>query len=464
MKKNRFQVLRLIPLGIMLMAFLAAAGLSSLKTAPAEKERQDSTPLVQTSTVATCDQGFFVEVDGEVTPYRQITLSAQVAGRIKAKSASAQAGSFVDEGDLLLEIDPRDYQLEIRQLQELVKQANVSIEESDVEKANAQSLIANAQEELKLQSDDVQRYSDLARRDAGSRIQLAAAKREEIRARNSLQNLKNQISLITTKKNRFLQQKEQALANLEKAALDLSRTKITAPISGLVMSDEVEKDDYVQPGTPLVSLEDRSKVEVRFNLRLREVRWLWGENRTTLRNDYELPEVDVHVYLDLDGHQYKWTARLARYDGAGFDPETRTVPCIAVVDNPSDGQLVNDPSRPANATDLPVPPTLLRGLFVSLKIPVSSKLDLVQLPSVSLRPGNKVWLADGDTLRVKDVTVAHAGDESVILFSGPDDITAGDRVITSPMPLLVNGMKIREADAETLPSSEADSDEKAEAL
>ncbi|MFC1757242.1 efflux RND transporter periplasmic adaptor subunit [Planctomycetota bacterium] len=228
------------------------------------------------------------------------------------------------------------------------------------------------------------------------------------------------------------------------------------------MSDEVEIDDYVQPGTPLVSLEDRSKVEVRFSLRLREVRWLWGVNRTTIRNNYELPEVDVQVYLDLDGHQYKWTARLARYDGAGFDPGTRTVPCIAVVDNPSDGQLVVDPSQRANVTDLPIPPTLLRGLFVSLKIPVSSKLDLVQIPSVSLRPGNKVWVADGDTLDIKDVAVAHAGEDNVILFSGPDELRAGDRVITSPMPLLVNGMNIRESGSETLPSS--DSDVNAEAL
>ncbi len=94
MNKNRFQILRLVPLGIVLIAFLTAAGLSSLKKAPAEKERQDSTPLVRTSTVATCDQGFFVEVDGEVTPYRQITLSAQVAGRDQNKIYVGPSGVF----------------------------------------------------------------------------------------------------------------------------------------------------------------------------------------------------------------------------------------------------------------------------------------------------------------------------------------------------------------------------------
>ena len=462
MTHHRFHMLRLIPpICIVVTASLIGFGLSQLKQAPAEKERRDSAPLVQTAAVSQCKEGFFVEVDGEVTPYRQITLSAQVAGRIKTKSESSQAGSFVDEGELLMEIDPRDYELEIQQLQQTVKQASVSIEESDIEISNTKTLIQLAEDELKLLNEDVARYVGLERQNAGSRIQLDAAKRAAIRARNSLQTLKNQITLVEAKKIRFLRQKDQALANLEKATLDLSRTKITAPISGIVMSDEVEKDDYVQPGTPLVALEDRSKVEVRFNLQLQELRWLWGDTRVTPRNDYELPDVDVHVYLELDGHQYKWTARLARYDGAGINPETRTVPCIAIVDNPSDGQLVVGPSERDNAANLPAPPTLLRGLFVSLKIPVSSKLDLVQVPAVSLRPGNKIWIADDDTLTVKDVSVAYAGKDHAVLFAGPEDIQEGDRVITSPLPLLVNGMEIREEGLETLPSSDSDPEQEA---
>jgi multidrug efflux pump subunit AcrA (membrane-fusion protein) len=448
--------MRFIPILILVVAACVAVALGNLKKPPQQKATLESAPLVETATVTSCDEGFFIEVDGEVIPYRQVTLSAQVAGRITEKSPLANAGNFVEAGTMLMKIDPSDYKLEIRQLQETVKQTGVSIEEADIEKSNIESLIVLTNRELELQISDVKRYEGLAKRNAGSGIQLDAAKRAELTTRNALQTRKNEILLVEARKNRLLRQKEQALVNLEKATLDLSRTIIKSPLDGVVMSDEVEQDDFVQPGTALVSVEDTSKVEIRFNLRMEQMRWLWGETNTDLpQNNYYLPPVDVYVFVELDGHQYKWTARLSRYDGASINPITRTVPCIAIVDDPSAGQLLLTDHQSDFVADLPVPPTLLRGTFVSLKIPVTSKLDLVQVPTISLRPGNKVWVAENSKLVVKDVRVAHAGTDSIVLITGPEQLRAGSRVITSPLPILVDGMEIRDENAETLTSTEA---------
>lgn len=458
MNKMKFSLnpFRFIPLIIILAAFFVAVGLSKLKQPPPEKETLLTAPLVKTAAVTPCDDGFFLEVDGEVTPYRQVTLSAQVEGRITEKSPAANSGNFVETDALLMEIDPADYKLEIRQLQEAVKQAGVSIEEADIEKSNKESLIALSERELDLQVSDVKRYEGLASRNAGSRIQLDAAKRAEIRTRNTLQMLRNDILLVEARKNRLLRQKEQALVNLEKATLNLSRTIIKSPLNGVVMSDEVEIGDYVRLGTELITIQDTSKVEVRFNLRMQQLRWLWGDAGESITNsDFSLPPVDVYVFVELDGHQYKWTARLSRYDGAGINPVTRTVPCIAIVDDPSSGQVVlSEHDTDEIISELPVPPTLLRGTFVSLRIPVNSSLDLVQVPTLSLRPGNKVWVAENSKLAVKRVRVAYAGEDHVVLITGPEQLRAGSRVITSPMPLLIDGMEIRDENSETLTSSE----------
>ncbi|MCA9211439.1 MAG: biotin/lipoyl-binding protein [Planctomycetales bacterium] len=461
MTRKHLAFLKAAPLCILLASVAFAVTLRNMKKAPDEKANQTNAPLVETVSVVSCDEGFFIEVDGVVTPYREVTLSAQVAGRIKYKSESAQAGSVVEQGDLLVEIDPRDYELEIKQLQETVKQSGVSIEEADIEKSNTEELVTLTQGELDLQITEVRRYEDLAKRNAGSQLQADTAKRSEIRVRNQLQAYRNQITLVSAKRNRLLRQKEQALANLEKALLNLERTKISSPLSGIVMADQVEQDDFVQPGTPVVSLEDRSKVEVRFNLQLQELRWLWGDTASTLQNDFELPKVDVEVYLDLDDHRYKWTARLARYDGAGINPATRTVPCIAIVDRPSAGELVlNETSRSA-VTDLPVLPTLMRGLFVSLRIPVKSNLDLVTIPSESLRPGNRIWLAKNNRLEQQQVEIAYADKNNVVLLANTDEVKPGDRVITSPLPLITEGMEIRDEGAQTLISADEFDDKEA---
>ena len=76
---------------------------------------------------------FQIDFDGVVVPLREVTLSAEVAGRIVKKTADFQSGEFVDQGTLLLEIDPRDYELEVRRLKQELKQAVLSIEEIEEE-------------------------------------------------------------------------------------------------------------------------------------------------------------------------------------------------------------------------------------------------------------------------------------------------------------------------------------------
>ena len=133
------------------------------------------------------------------------------------------------QGDLLFEIDARDYELEIRRLQEMVNQAASSIEEADVEKSNVQQLIELAKSELELQRREVARYESLKQKNAASVSRLEAIRRAELQALNSLQTLQNQILLIKARRNRLTQEKERALTDLELATLNLGRTKVTSP-------------------------------------------------------------------------------------------------------------------------------------------------------------------------------------------------------------------------------------------
>lgn len=449
--------LRNLPFILLLSGVVGLFGLTRLREAPPSRGNVELAPSVETQPVAKCEEGFSIWIDGEVIPYREISLASQVKGRVIKKTEQARAGRYVGKGDLLFQVDKQDYLLALRRLQETVEQAGISIEEADVEKSNVEQLMELAQEQLRLQRADLRRFEDLRSRNAASDSQLETARQAELTSLNSLQTLKNQVTLISARRNRLVQEKERALTDLEQAELDLKRTEIRSPIDGIVIQDLAEADDYVQPGSGLVQLEDTSKVEVRFSLRMEKLRWLWRASPTTptavdRRASYLLPSVPVRVHLEIDGHRYYWTARLDRYDGAGINAGTRTAPIIAIVDDPTNVQELGQTGDDTTGA----PPALLRGTFVSVEIPVGSSVELLTIPSRALRPGGRVWTWQEGKLSVERVRVAHTTDKDAILVWEPNRLAAGDEVITSPLPFAIDGMEIRreQQDNEAIASSQ----------
>lgn len=434
------------PVLILLLGASISVGLSLLKKDPAQSNRAVQSALVEVSSVDSCATGFRISVDGEVVPYREVSLSAQVAGRIAMKSAQARAGHYVHQGDLILEIDPRDFELDVRRFQEAVKQATSSIDELDVEESNAEELVALATERLELSRNNLKRFEDLIKRNATSPSELDSARQAALEALNSLQTLKNQITLIRARRNRLLQEKERAITSLEQAELNLSRTKITSPLDGVVIDDFVEEGDFVSVGTNLVQLEDTSRVEVRFHLRLDQLRWLWKSGAEEMASvassgyKYKLPNVPVEVRFELDGNEFIWPARLDRYDGAGINSDTRTVPIIAVV--------VDEP-RAVSARDVggklawSAPPKLLRGAYVTVDVPVGNDMNLVAIPATAIQPNDTIWIYDAGKLRVQPVDVAYSDLNQVIVMADPLNVKPGDLVITSPLPIAEDGMAVR---------------------
>ena len=72
---------------------------------------------VVTARVAEWNQPFDIKVDGEAATYRIVTVGAEVAGRIISKAETTRSGTFIRKGDLLFEIDPTKYLLEIDRLE-----------------------------------------------------------------------------------------------------------------------------------------------------------------------------------------------------------------------------------------------------------------------------------------------------------------------------------------------------------
>ena len=112
---------------------------------------------VRTAVVTESDGKLKLDLDGVVVPLKEVSLAAEVGGRVRLKTEACEAGTFVTKGTLLLEIDPRDYELEVERLLREVAQAGIYIEEVEEELVQNDESISLAQRQVELSQREVAR-------------------------------------------------------------------------------------------------------------------------------------------------------------------------------------------------------------------------------------------------------------------------------------------------------------------
>jgi len=390
--------------------------------------------LVETQAVVAQDDELTIDTHGLVVPFREIELSAQVRGAIVRKNLRLRAGNYVEQDEVLLEIDPRRYDLEIERLKKLGDQTTADLRQLDVEQTNLRRLLELARETLALQEQETERFELLRGRNAISEQEVNEIHRSEIMAREALLKLDNGLREIEARRSSLQQTRELVEIQLRTAELDRSHTLIRSPVSGMVIQDLVEEHAVVQEGTRLAVIEDTSRAEVRCNLKMDDLYWIWkqdvGGRVDRAVQAYGLPPVPVGVVYLLASTPYRWQGVLSRQDGFGLDERTRTVPCRVVVDQP---QSIGGDG----------PPTLMRGMFVTLEIRCRPERELLQIPETAIRPGDKVWLVRGGQLTMLPVRIVRIHQGLASIDGHSSSIVPGDQLITSPVPNAFEGMPVR---------------------
>ncbi len=149
-------------------------------------------------------------VMGTVRPDKEIVLSPRVGGEIVSISQSFTPGGFVDEGEVLLQIDPADYEVVLLQRKSELLQASADLE-------------------LELGR------QDLAQKDY---------KELEGTISSEYKSLVLRAPQLNTARSRV----EAAEAAVRRAELDLERTRIRAPFAAHIINREANVGSQVSPG------------------------------------------------------------------------------------------------------------------------------------------------------------------------------------------------------------------------
>lgn len=205
-----------------------------------------------------------------------------------------------------------------------------------------------------------------------------------------------------------------AEANVVQAQRDLAKTEITAPYDCMVEAASVDAGGYLPRGGRVAEVYTADKVQVRLPLSLEDVSFL----------PKKIVGGSVIVRAKVGRVSKEWSGAIVRTEGK-IDRATHTM-MIVVEMREADGDGM-----------FKVPPA---GLFVQGKFEGGEFENAVKLPREALRNDETVWLIDeASKLVVRKVTVERSERDYVVVTVGLSD---GERVITSPIELPVNGMKV----------------------
>ncbi|TWU59262.1 Multidrug resistance protein MdtN [Rubripirellula tenax] len=365
-----------------------------------------------------------IVVSGVAIPYREVQLAARVSGEVVFKSESVSPGHVVAEGELLIRVDPTDYEIEVARLEQEVAKVNLEIQRLQLDKENTQRVLSINQDILSLRKREVQRLARLRNANATSASEADAVELAMLSAVQQTTSQENQLRTFESQSKTLQTTLELATLQLRRAKLDLERTEIKAPFSGVVIANHVEQNGMLSAGDIVASVEDTSKVEVRASLRGDDMAFLQG-------GGYELPQVPVTVEYDRDGKTYAWSAVLSRQDGLGVDEKTRTIPVRICVDNPTQNCGSSNDSL-----------ALLRGMFVRVRLHCEPQRPLLVVPESVIRPGKNVWVMRGDELQIEPVRVARIRNGIAYLHTHDSALNRNEQIISSPVPNAKPGLAV----------------------
>ena len=322
---------------------------------------------------------------GTVSPRTQSELVSQVAGKIVNISPDFRSGGFFERGDVLVEIDDRDYQASLNS-------ARASLVEARQLLVQEEAQVSQARE-------------DWTRLGNGGTPPTLVSREPQLKAA--------QAKVLA------------AQAVLDTAEANLERTRIVAPYAGRVLEQKVDIGQVVSANATLASLYAIDTIEVRLPLKNRDLAYI--DLPETLRVDGEPEPARPSVVLVSElGQKERWHGYIVRTEGA-IDAASQQLYVIAQIDDPYGKAAIG--RQP-----------LKIGQYVTAEIAGRRMSNALVIPNAAIYQGSFVYVVDEGKLYRRDIEIAWQDAEVALIARG---LAEGNQLVVSPVGQVASGTLAR---------------------
>ena len=372
----------LIPVVVIVASLGIAKMMINQREQPTRSEQDSVTPLVQVLTVKSHEVTPVLEAFGEVRAHREVQIQAQVSGITTVIDDRLIVGGIFKSGEELMRIQPIDFELAVDQ-----READLAL--------------ARMQHELEL-----------------GRQEVAKREWQLLGDKQPVEASRKRLALRVPQ----LRQAEIALtaaeSALQRAQLDLDRTIIRSPFNASVLSENAEKGQLITATGNIC--------------------------RLVCTDDYyvitSLPQNMARHIRTLEDHGIAVKARI-HTPGSGMREGTVIRFLSDLESNSRMARVVVEVKDPLALEDANAGlEKLFLGSFVKLEIELPTLQDAIRVPRTYVRPGDTVWVWKDEQLEIRNLAIRHRESEDLIITKGLVD---GDQVITSSLPVVTPGMRVR---------------------
>ena len=343
---------------------------------------------VQVETVADSEIADIYQASGSVRARYSAAIAAKIAANIL--EVRVQTGDHVQAGQTLIVLDRRDLEANLRRSEAARAEAESAIDETE-------SAIAAARANFELARVTHKRFQDLLANASVSQQEF-----DESQAR--LRSAEATLEMAASKRRQIGARRSQAEAEIAAARVALGYATLTAPFAALVTERKADPGSLATPGAPLLTLEREGNLRLEASI---------DESRLGL------VRVGESVAVEIDGLNRTVSGRVAE-----------VVPSVDAATRSFTVKI-----------DLPALPGLRSGMFGRAGFAAGKRGALLVPQSAVLERGQirSVYVVEGDTARLRFVTLGEGRDDQREVLSG---LTAGERIIVTPPPLLADGARV----------------------
>lgn len=383
-----------ILLPIVLIVVTIALMMMIFKNPPAGKRAKPSKAAqmtVVTTTLTPQNYQVIVESFGTVKPRTQSVLFAQVSGQINKVSKQFRAGGFFEQGDILIQLDDRDYRAEVKIAQASLMSAQQSLEEE------------------------------------GARVKQAEADWKR------LGNGQTPNALVL-RQPQYEAAKAQVLsaeALLDKVKLSLERTKIVAPYAGRVLKKNVDIGQVISSNTQLANIFAVDYVEIRLPIKNKDLPLMKLPEEYRNAHEHSEGEGDespmisnVAISSDLMGEQV-WQGKIVRTESA-IDEVSQQLYVVAQIIRPYDSEY-NQGAQ------------IKMGQYVTANITGREIEQALVIPSSAIYQGSYVYIVQDSLLMRKNIQLGWKNGTEAIVTQG---LSAGDELVLTSLGQVSSGTPV----------------------